>query len=520
VKKQLPANQRNSSGLARANPAGPFRNPVWRDLFGIDPRSLAVFRMALGALLLVDLAIRATDLNVMYTDDGMFSRAEICRRATTIWNWSFHFGSGSWEYQAMLFGIAGALALALLVGFETRWAVIGSWLMLVSIHHRVPPILSGAETLLRMLLFWAMFLPLEKVWSLDGWLAKRRRGALTHDGGAQVLSVASAAILLQIGFVYLVSAIFKSNTVWWRGEALTGILAHNFYASPPAAYLLQFPRLLTGMTWATFALEWAAPLLLFFPWGTARLRLGIIAALGAMHVGIGLCLEVGLFSFVSLAGLILFLPAEFWNSHLLARFARLSEGLAPLAETGKQLAKKRPPLVYATQGLCLMLLIYVLALNLNSFPSHPLAPLAPEQWRPLTRGLGLAQRWGMFESIPSKDGWYVARAKLNDGSDVDLLRQGAPVNWKKPEFPARLYPNHYWQKLFREMAYDDEQGFQLLRAPVAEFLCRNWNARNAPEKQVAEFEFIYCTLDKTEAKQLLPPRIVREQLVHLDMSDR
>ena len=124
----------------------------------------------------------------------------------------------------------------------------------------------------------------------------------------------------------------------------------------------------------------------------------------------------------------------------------------------------------------------------------------------------------MSESIPSKDGWYVAKAKLKDGSDVDLLRQGAAVDWKKPEFPARMYPNHFWQKLFREMAYDDEQGFQLLRAPVAEFLCRNWNARNTPEKQIADFEFIYCMVNKAEARNMSTPRIFREQLVHLDLS--
>src|SRR6266850_3570838 len=109
-------------GLPKANPVRTSRRTTLRDLFGIDPRSLALFRMAMGALLLADLAIRATDLNAMYTDDGMFSRAEICRRATTVWNWSFHFGSGSWGYQAMLFGIAAALALAVLVGFETRLA--------------------------------------------------------------------------------------------------------------------------------------------------------------------------------------------------------------------------------------------------------------------------------------------------------------------------------------------------------------------------------------------------------------
>ena len=94
--------------------------------------------MALGALLLVDLAVRVTDLNGMHTDDRIFFRAEICRRAATIWNWSFHLGGGSAVWQAVLFGLAGGLALALLIGWETRLAKVSSWLMLVSLHHRVP----------------------------------------------------------------------------------------------------------------------------------------------------------------------------------------------------------------------------------------------------------------------------------------------------------------------------------------------------------------------------------------------
>jgi len=487
-------------------------------LFAIDPRSLALFRIAMGALLLVDLAVRASDLNVMYTDDGMFSRAEICRRATTIWNWSFHFASGAPGYQGMLFGIAGALAIALLVGFETRLAAIGSWLMLVSIQHRVPPILSGAEVLLRMLLFWAMFLPLGRAWSLDGWLAQRR-GNATPDARAPVLSVASATIMLQMGLMYLFSAIFKSNAQWLHGQALAGILVHDFYASPPAAFFLQFPRLLTAMTCGTLILEWAAPVLLFFPRATARLRLAVIAALVVMHLGISLCLEVGLFSYVALAGLALFLPAEFWNSRLIARFSRKVERAAPLENAVRHLARKRPPLFYVSQGVCLLAFVYILAVNLNSFPSRPLAPLAPERWRPMTRGLGLSQSWGMFGEIPSRDGWYVARAKLNDGSEVDLLRHGAPIDWARPEFPARLYPNYFWQKLFREMAYDDEQGFQLMRAPVAQYLCRDWNARNPPNKQIAEFELIYCMLNKAEAKNAATPPISREQLVRLDLGE-
>lgn len=484
-------------------------------MFAIDVRSLALFRVALGALLLVDLAIRAMDLGAMYTDDGMFSRAEICRRATTIWNWSFHFGGGSTGYQAALFLLAGVLALALLIGWETRLTTIGSWLMLVSLHHRVPVVLSGAEILLRMLLFWAMFLPLGRAWSLDRWREQRRAGTSAPIEAGQVVSIASAAILLQMALMYLFSAIAKSNTQWFRGEALAGILAHDFYALPPAAWLLGFPLLMKVLTWGALLLEWAAPLLLLLFKGS--LRLAVLAALLAMHLGIGLCLEVGLFSFVSMAGLALFLPAEFWNSRWLAHFLR-SAGPVQQGVGAGNLAAPHPRFYYAGQGLCLVVLIYIIAVNINTLPGRPLAPLAPETWRPLTRGLGLSQGWTMFGSVPSKDGWYVAHARLEDGSEIDLLRAGAAVDWRRPDFPARQYPNHFWHKIFREMAYYDEQGFQVFRAPVAEYLCRRWNAHHASEKQIAEFEFVFCMADKTGAGKLAAARVFREPLVHLDFS--
>ena len=504
--------RRASRSLHKPDPTATSLRLTLRNLFAIDPRSLALFRIAMGVILLADLAVRATDLSVMYTDEGMFPRAEICRRFTTIWNWSFHFGSGAAGYQAMLFSLAAVLALALLAGFETRLAAIGSWLMLISIHHRVPPILSGAEILLRTLLLWAVFLPLERAWSVDGWLDKRRGRAAIQRGEVPVLSVASVAILSQMALMYFLSAIYKSNEQWFHGDVIAGTMAHDFYASPLGASLLRFPRLLTGLTWATLALEWVGPLLLFSP--KCALRLVTIAALAAMHLGIGLCLEVGLFSYVAVAGLALFLPAEFWNSRLLARFSQLAE---PVAGGRTFMGKTAQARSFVPQGLCLGLFIYVLAVDISYLPGRPLAPLRPEKWKPIATTLGLGQRWAMFEAVPTKSGWYVGRAKLQDGSEVDLLRHGAPVDWKKPPFPARLYPNHYWQKLFREMTYFDEHGFQVWRAPVAKYLCRQWNAQHPPEKQIAEFEFIFCMENNTGPADSSSRWISREQLVYLDL---
>ncbi len=488
----------------------------WRGvLFGIDPRSLALFRILIALILLLDLAVRATDLAAMYTDDGMFSRAEICYRVTSIWNWSFHFGSGAWQYQAFLFSLAGGLAVCLLVGFETRIAAIGSWLLLVSLQHRVLAVLSGAEILLRMLLFWAMFLPLDRCWSFDGW-RRRRRGEMGSDRSMRVVSIGSAAILLQMAQMYFFSAIFKSNEQWFHGEALAGSLAHSFYALPPAAFLLKFPTALKLLTWASLALEWVGPVLLFSPRYTAPIRLVIIASLAAMHVVICISMAVGLFSYVAIAGLTLFIPPEFWSNAFFRR-------IFPFVSFGDDEGANPPPrsrrqTQFATvaHGFCTVALAWVIAININSIPSHPLAALSPEGFKPVGIGLGLAQSWGMFGEVPSKNGWYIGRAILRNGSEVDLLRNGAPVDWRRPDYPAQLYPNHLWQKLFREMCYFDEQGFQVYRAPVADYLCRNWNSGHKDGERVAAFEFQFCEMNPAGMTNLSPPLIVRNSLVRLD----
>jgi hypothetical protein len=494
------------------NPEGTFWSRLLPRLFAIDTRSLALFRIALGALLLVDLLIRLTDLNAMYADGGMFSRAEIRFRYTSAWNWSFHFWNGSAAFQATLFGLAILLALALLAGWKTRWAALGSWLLLLSVQHRVPTILNAGDGLLRLLLFWALFLPLDRVWSVAAWQQRRTSQAAGSDASSPVLSVASAAILIQMALMYFFSALFKSTPDWFQGKVIAGSLTHDFYAKPAGEYLLQFPALLPAMTLAVYALEAVGPLLLFFPKHTGRVRLLVIPALAAMHLGIELCLTVGLFSLIALTGLTLFLPAEFWNHRWLA-------GLTPATAQPPRPAIRggspqgRSMLRNLREGVCALLLVYVVALNVTGWLSHAQGKPSSAGWKFLNSACGLGQKWGMFDETPSKDGWYVARARLTDGSEVDLLQQGAPLTWDRPRFPAGMFPNHRWRKLFREMAYFDGFGYQVFREPVARFMRHQWNARSPAEKQVVELEFIYCTESPGGTPDGLP---LRERLVRLD----
>ena len=156
------------------------------DLFGLDLRSLAIFRVGLGLLLLGDLAIRAGDLSAHYTDQGVLPRSALTARHYV----SLHFLDGTADFQGALFVLAGLAALALLAGWRTRAATVVSWLLLMSLHARNPMILQGGDALLRLLLFWGMFLPLGARWSVDGLL---RRGG--GPAGGREVSAASAALL-------------------------------------------------------------------------------------------------------------------------------------------------------------------------------------------------------------------------------------------------------------------------------------------------------------------------------------
>ena len=480
--------------------------PTSRNPFGIAPESLGLFRIILSVILLVDLFVRLTDLRAMYTDDGMFPRAEVCYRVTSLWNWSFHFGGGSPGYIGLLFALAAAFGLALLIGFETRLATIGSWLLLVSVQHRVPAILSGAEILLRMLLLWAMFLPLESRWSWDGRRAQQRGLAPNYLGSAPICSIASAAILLQMALMYLFSAFYKTNGAWFRGEVVAGALNHDFFGTQLGRALLPYPGLLTVLTWGTLVLEWIGPVILLLPKAPWKLRLSIVAGLACMHLGIMATLDVGLFSCVALAGLSLFIPAEFWSRVLKPRWTPPHN---PYEKPGFMLGK-------VAQSICLGLLAYVLVINFTGVPGTSLATLGIDRWKPLTTTLGLAQRWAMFDATPTRSGWYVARATLRDGTEVDLLRQGAPVEWRRQSFPPNQFPNWHWKKLFREMAYFDEQGFQVYRAPVAKYLCQQWNAQNPPDRQINEFDLIYCQEPSSVAGGRGSGEPLRELLLRLD----
>jgi predicted DCC family thiol-disulfide oxidoreductase YuxK len=278
-------------------------------LFGIDARSLAVFRVGLAVLVLADLLVRARFLSAYFTDLGIVPRSFLISSQQSAWSFSLHLASGSVFFQALLFVLATLAALALLFGYRTRLATIFSWVLLVSMQVRNPELNGAGDELLRMLLFWGMFLPLGLQWSFDRAMATNEKKV-----PSRILSFATAALLLQAAIVYIFTWVLKSGAAWRDGSAIELALHMDQLTTAAGRFLLAFPEGLKLLTHGVFWFEIIAPLLLFLPLWTPLVRIILLPLFALMHLAFAVTMLLGIFPFVSILSLIPFVPSRFWGN--------------------------------------------------------------------------------------------------------------------------------------------------------------------------------------------------------------
>ncbi len=274
-----------------------------QSIFGLDVRSLALFRIVLGIILLFDVAIRYEDVHAFYTDEGVLPRSALPPYNLGM---SVHILDGSLGFQVVLFYLHGFAALALILGWHTRYVLPLAWFLTLSVHSRNTLVLHGGDILLRLLLFWSMFLPLSANYSLDS-LSRA-------PPPRRVVSMGTVAFILQMCMVYWFAGLLKWGNAWREdGYALYMALNVGHFTTPLGASLLEQHSLLTVLTFSTVILESCGPFLLFVPWRNWLFRLLAIFSFTMFHVSIGLTMLMGIFQPVCIAAWMIFLPGEFWD---------------------------------------------------------------------------------------------------------------------------------------------------------------------------------------------------------------
>ena len=279
-----------------------------RQLLGIDLRSLALLRVGLAFVVIVDLFQRSLDLKAHYSDLGVLPRWALTHEVADKWNFSIHNLNGTSEFEAILFIAHGIIAFLLLVGFKTRLVTVLCWILTISLQSRNPLILSGGDDLLVLFLLWSTFLPMGARFSVDSALDQGQ------DNSSNYCSPATLAIMLQLSFMYWFTWMILSHPIW-TGEhsALYYALNLDLFSTRMGTSLSNFHSLTSLLTSISYWFGLIGPILVFSPIATRYVRMVVLVAFIGFHIGIALALNNGYLPAVAIVACSIFIPGVIWD---------------------------------------------------------------------------------------------------------------------------------------------------------------------------------------------------------------
>jgi predicted DCC family thiol-disulfide oxidoreductase YuxK len=296
-------------------------------LLRIDARSLGLFRIAMGLVLLGDWLVRWRWLESFYSNEGvlpnhnhLFNLQDGQRQV-----WSLLHAFSTTDENRFAFLVALFIYLCFLFGWHTRAFHVLSAVALVSMSARNVLAEGAGNSVAIALLLGTVVLPLGDRFSLDA--LSRSLGERDEQTPEELnaplpappvapASLAGLAVLLVLCLVYLGAGLQQTGPAWKDGSALhyalhvdrwTDALGVLVREKVPAAPLAAWTKALR-------VAELAIPPLLLVP-VARRLFRGLAVALMLFHgLTFGLLFTLGLYGWSLVAAAALAIPAESWDA--------------------------------------------------------------------------------------------------------------------------------------------------------------------------------------------------------------
>ena len=480
----------------------------------LDLRSMAVLRIVMAIILLLDVAVRFTDITAMYTDFGTLSRTALLELGWNQYWFSIFMGTGNRYGIAVLMLLQLALVVGLLVGWRTRVMTFWSWLFLISLHSRNPMVLNGGDIYLRVVLFWMNFLPCGQTWSMDARAGRSDTRwwtpPLTADGRF-VRSLAGVGLLFQICCVYWFAALPRTDPSWTSTYTATSLaLMLDCFITPFGVFFrTTFWNWLPLFTKVVIFWEFCGPFLLWFPFDRGQVRTLAIAGFVAMHTGFGVCMELGLFAWIGVLMPMVLLPAWFWDgpARRLTAFMDARVG-ANSWQDPEPFGQERTARWLPREFFYYALIFYTLLWNMGNENLAPTRLRLPSSVQWFGQATRLDQRWNMFSPGPlTEDGWFVIEGERKDGSKVDMLRErDGPADFGKPKWLAFTFRNERWRKYMMNLWIADNSRYRL---PFGQYLSRKFNRMGRGPREVVQFKIYFMKeVTNPDGSESLPEKVM------------
>jgi hypothetical protein len=306
------------------NPSTPFNSlrSAWVRFWHLPVRAerLALTRILLGVALLSDQLLQYLPrLGEFFGPEGVAPEGLYDETQIRNWYWSIlFFNTDDLTVVSWVFWVWVAVTTAFTLGLFTRLMTFAVWFLTYCFLTRNPNLLNGGDGVLQVGLLWLLFAPSGRALSLDAWWL-RRRGKLT--GPAYTPPWSLRVLQIQLCTIYLTTGLAKVARgeepfvgSWWDGTSVHYVI--NAMTMSRWSYA-QLPLPLWMTATLTYLSAWWE--VLFIPlvmWRRTRpwaLWFGVL-----FHLGIWLMIEVGWFSFYTIAMYGVWVSDSFWRRFDLA----------------------------------------------------------------------------------------------------------------------------------------------------------------------------------------------------------
>lgn len=480
-----------------------LKNNFTKSVYLLDYRSLALFRIGLGIVLILDLALRLSDFTAFYTDLGVLPRGPYMERTDVH---SLYFLSGHFIWPAILFFASFTFGVFLIVGYKTRLSAIATWILLLSLHNRNIFINIG-DIYFRFIVFWSIFLPLGACYSIDSYLSKEKIKNWNYT------SAPAFGISLQIFLLYACAGFMKTGNEWWPdGSAVYYAMSAGQYASPFGKWLLSFSQeSLALMTWGVLWWERLGSFMLFIPFFFGPVRTFIVFLFVFMHLCFEPTLNIGLFQWFCIVALTVLLPSFFWEKTSLLFKGEVQKVSQILSKNKKLFSKWKGSSLFPVtkshfiknnsleNAIATFFICYILAWNLSYMPW---TQYTLPNWARL-KTLGLTHKWTMFAPAPTKNNvWFILEGRLSNGQTIDLWRD------KKTDY-SKTYAR--WYSYFVNLIKKQGAAY---RPYFGSFVCREWNADERKPELLSFNLYFMRHQNNPPNKRHEPVRVHKERILH------
>lgn len=274
---------------------------------------LGLTRILFGLCLLAEQMVQyLPNLSVFFGPEGVAPKGLHDAFVLSKWYWSILiFNTDNLIVVYTVFWIWVAVTVAFTLGWRTGIMKVLVWFLTMCFLFRNPALLIGADDTLMAGLFWLMLSPCGKALSMDYLRQRRKRG--TDDAVVEPPLTAPwpvRLIQIQLCFIYLSTGLAKlRGETWWDGTSIHYAL--NYVTMTRWSYAqLQIPIQITAvMSYVCVWWEILFSLLVLHRWTRKwALLFGIL-----FHLGIFFTIEIGWFSFYTLAFYGVWVSDRWWQ---------------------------------------------------------------------------------------------------------------------------------------------------------------------------------------------------------------